>query len=150
MNATLLETHPQDIYHMEPSPDVDAAWYKISDMKPIAIKRQAVVALGKDASKAAKWPESLSFGPDLYIGRLDVFHQIHCLDALRREVHFDYYYCKKFPGGYQSSDALHKTHLSHCISLLLQNGMCSASVDVYTHLWTDTHAAAQPDFNIYH
>jgi len=150
MQATLLEADPPSIYRMDPSSEVDAAWMRISDTRPMVISKEDVIALKKDVKRAAKWPSRLGFGSNAYIGRIDVFHQVHCLDALRREAHFDYHYAHKYPGGRNDTPPLHKLHLSHCIHLLLQNLMCNANVDIYTHFWTDTLSAPQPDFNIMH
>lgn len=149
MNATLLDV-PPSIFRGEPSPEVDAAWIKVSNTGAIPISKEDVIALGKSPGVAAKWPESFGFGSDAYIGRLDVFHQVHCLDAVRREAYFEHYYGSKYPGGYNTTSEMHKLHLSHCIYLLLQNIMCSANVDVYTHFWIDTTLNMFPDFNINH
>ncbi|PYH46214.1 oxidase ustYa family protein [Aspergillus saccharolyticus JOP 1030-1] len=149
MNATLLEPEPLPIYRQPPSPEVDEAWNRLANIKPIAISRDDVVKLGRDPEQAAKWPASFGFGSDAYIGRLDVFHQIHCLDWLRREAYFDHYYGKKWPPGTRPSD-MHRTHISHCIYLLLQNLMCNANVDIYTHYWADAQLNAFPDFSVNH
>lgn len=149
MNATLLEPDPLPIYRRPPSPEVDEAWNRLANIKPIAISRQDVIQLGRDPSVAAKWPESFGFGSDAYIGRIDMFHQIHCLDWLRREANFDHYYGKKWPPGTPPSD-MHRTHVSHCIHLLLQNLMCNANVDIYTHYWADAQLNAFPDFSVNH
>ena len=150
MNATLLELEPASVFRKEPSPEVDEAWIQIAEINPIAISGAAVTALGKDPKRAVKWPESFGFGSDAYAARLDVFHQIHCLDAIRREVYFDYYYGAHYPGGFNTTPEMHKLHLSHCIYYLLQNIMCTANSDVYTHFWTDTFSHPFPDFNINH
>lgn len=84
----------------------------------------------------------------LMCSRVDVFHQLHCHDALRREAYFDHYYVVKYFGGYNTTSELHRLHLSHCIWMLAQNIMCSATTDIYTHLWTDTLEYPFPDFNI--
>ncbi|KAL3417154.1 hypothetical protein PVAG01_11154 [Phlyctema vagabunda] len=149
MNATLLESYPSSIYRQKPSHDVDLAWKRLANICPIPLTREDVMKVGKDPKQAAKWPESFGFGPDAYIGRVDVFHQIHCLDTLRREAYFDHYYGKKWPHGTPTSD-LHQTHVSHCIYLLLQNLMCTGNVDIYTHFWADAQYNAFPDFNLNH
>ncbi|RAL17387.1 oxidase ustYa family protein [Aspergillus homomorphus CBS 101889] len=149
MNGTLLEPDPLPIYRQPPSPEVDAAWNRLANINPITISRDDVVKLGRDPEQAAKWPESFGFGSEAYIGRIDVFHQIHCLDWLRREAYFDHYYGKKWPPGTPPSD-MHRTHISHCIYLLLQNLMCTANVDIYTHYWADAQLNAFPDFSVNH
>jgi hypothetical protein len=149
MNASVAEPDPMPIYRQPPSDEVDAAWSRLANIRPIAITREDVLRLGKDPKQASKWPQSFGFGSDSYIGRIDVFHQIHCLDTLRREANFDYYYRHRYPCGTEPSD-LHKTHVSHCIYLLVQNLMCSANVDIYTHFWADAQYNAFPDFSLNH
>lgn len=82
MNATLLEPKPPTIFRQPPSPEVDAAWHRIANVRPIALTREYVLKVGKDPAQVSKWPGSFGFGPDSYICRIDLFHQIHCLDSL--------------------------------------------------------------------
>ncbi|KFY02194.1 hypothetical protein O988_02328 [Pseudogymnoascus sp. VKM F-3808] len=151
MNGTLLETEPLSIYRQPPSPEVDAAWNRIQTRNPIPISLSDLLALGKDPSDTAKFPESFGFGPDAYIGKIDVFHQIHCLNMLRMSLrpNFDYYYGSRFPPGVPTNK-LHNLHLGHCLHILLENLMCSGNVDIYTHYWMDAQKHAFPDFNINH
>lgn len=65
------------------------------------------------------------------VARLDVFHEIHCLDMLRREIHFDHYYSKKGWKNPGDAPADHRIHISHCIYALLQSLTCSANTDPF-------------------
>ncbi|KAH9215078.1 hypothetical protein DL95DRAFT_523613 [Leptodontidium sp. 2 PMI_412] len=149
MNATLVD-RPASIWRQDPSDEVDAAWLVAEDPRPFAISREEVIALGQDPDKAVKWPEEYGLGSDTYAARIDVFHQIHCLDAIRREVWFDYYYGEKYQGGFANTTWMHKLHLTHCIAYIMENLMCAANVDVYTHFWTDAFSYPHPDFQIQH
>ncbi|EHK98252.1 hypothetical protein M7I_6019 [Glarea lozoyensis 74030] len=120
MEATLLLPKNPSIFRQPPSYEVDVAWKRMWDSRPVPISREQVIAMGKDPSEAVAIPDSWGHGSDKYFGRIDVFHQIHCLDALRRESHFEHYYGK------------------------------TATTDVYTHVWTDTLDHAFPDFNTEH
>lgn len=150
MEATLLaDPNTNSIFRQEPSDEVDAAWNRLANVRPISITREDVVRIGKDPAQAAKFPESFGFGPDAYIGRMDVFHVVHCLDQVRREAHFDHYYGALW-GTRANGSELHRTHISHCFHLLLQNILCSPNLDVYTHYWADAQANAFPDFSVNH
>jgi hypothetical protein len=46
MDATLLKNEPLSIFRQDPSPDVDAAWERISNLRPIRILREEVIAAG--------------------------------------------------------------------------------------------------------
>ncbi|KAI0151869.1 hypothetical protein GGR57DRAFT_492858 [Xylariaceae sp. FL1272] len=150
MDVPLLNHDPPVIYRQAPSTKVDEAWQDLVDSRPVPVTREKVLAMGKDPKQAVQIPPSWGYGDEVYFGRVDVFHQIHCLDALRREAHFEHYYGRKYPGGFNETDEMHRLHLSHCLHLLLQNIMCTANTDVYTHIWTDTVPWAFPDFNINH
>jgi hypothetical protein len=148
MDATLLKTNPLNALRGDPGPEVDAAWKRISNQKIITLTREDVIRLGKDPARSVKWPEHYGFGKDKYVGRLDVMHQIHCLNAVRQEAYFNHYFGAVYPDG--NTTELHKLHLSHCIYYLLQNIMCTASADVYTHTWTDTLPNPYPEFSVNH
>ncbi|RYP78637.1 hypothetical protein DL769_003133 [Monosporascus sp. CRB-8-3] len=106
--------------------------------------------MGKDSAKSVQIPPSWGYGNNTYFGRIDVFHQLDCLDALRREAYFEHYYGEHYPGGYNNTTEFHRPHPSHRVYLPLQNIMCNANMDVYTHIWTDTLEHPFPDFNIDH
>ncbi|KXT03380.1 hypothetical protein AC578_4012 [Pseudocercospora eumusae] len=136
----ILPSTPGSVYRSQ-GPETDAAWAAISSTDPIPISRADVIAAGKDPRKAAKFNSSFGLGEEeAYAGRLDVLHQVHCLNRLRKEI-----YNAKEDGWKKEMDDL---HLSHCIWYLLQNIMCTANYDVYTHIWTDTFEYPYPDFNI--
>lgn len=141
-----MEREDESIYRQPPSPEVDAAWARIETQNPIPLTRQDLVNQGKDPDMFAKFPESFGFGPDAFIGRIDVFHQIHCLNRLRMHLYWnvDYYYPDEEMGKY------HQLHASHCVYALLQNLMCQGNVDTYGHYWVDMQENAVPDFNINH
>ncbi|EME78946.1 uncharacterized protein MYCFIDRAFT_101736, partial [Pseudocercospora fijiensis CIRAD86] len=136
----ILPSTPGSLYR-SPGPEADAAWAAISSTDPIPISRADVIAAGKNPSKTAKFNASFD-GEEMYAGRLDVLHQVHCLDRLRKQI----YKGDGWGGGGGEKEEL---HLSHCLWYLLQNIMCSASWDVYTHIWTDTFPYPYPDFNIH-
>ncbi|KAE8385345.1 hypothetical protein BDV23DRAFT_176292 [Aspergillus alliaceus] len=150
MDATLFPDDNPNIFRQEPSPEVDRAWSIISDTRPIPISREDVLSIGKDPAMAVKLSPDFGLGDDVYAGRIDVLHQIHCLNALRMEAYFDYYYGEKYPEGFNQTDEKHRYHLSHCIYMLLQNILCRANTDIYTHMWTDAVGHPWPDFNIPH
>ncbi|KAH6653026.1 hypothetical protein BKA67DRAFT_536728 [Truncatella angustata] len=147
--TTLLRGPSPSIYRQEPSHEVDLAWDRIGDTRLIPLTRAEVEAIGKDPRDAVKFPESFGLGPDAYAGRLEVFHQVHCLDALRREAYFEHYYGSVY-GGYNETSEMHRLHLSHCIEYLLQGILCQANTDVYTHIWTDGVDRPFPDFSVNH
>ncbi|KAI4128045.1 MAG: hypothetical protein LQ347_004346 [Umbilicaria vellea] len=131
-----------------PSPEVDIAWRRLSNINTIPLSSADVVKLGIDPSTTAKFPAHFGFGDDAHIGRLDVFHQIHCLNSLRKEIHFDYYFGDKFPDGTRTPS--HKSHISHCLEILLEAFMCNANIEPILHYWVDIAEEPFPDFDNNH
>lgn len=78
---------------------------------------------------------------------IDAFHQIHCLNALRKAsiTNYDYYYGSRY--GLEPP-LMFQTHLGHCTDILLQNLMCHADVEVITHVWQEDQDWPFPDFGI--
>ncbi|KAK0509233.1 hypothetical protein JMJ35_008604 [Cladonia borealis] len=134
------------VYRGDPGPDVDAAWERVSakGAEVVMMHRSDISKVGKDPASVVQAPESWGFGPDAIPVQVDVFHQIHCLNELRKEMHYQYYY------GDSPRTALHDAHKKHCLHILLQNLMCQGNVDVITHDWVETTARPYADFNILH
>ena len=104
----------------------------------------------KDPAKAIKIDPKWGLGDDAYVASYGFVHQIHCLNTLRKEMHYDAYW------GDEPPSELHVVHRDHCLHMLLQSIMCHADVDVITYEWayTDDHESGErsytpwPDFNM--
>jgi hypothetical protein len=87
--------------------------------------------------QAAKLPNATTptaWDPDQYMVELDVFHQLHCLNALRKLV-----YPEVFPVDLTSSsnEALDNVyHLEHCYDQLRQSLQCSADISTIYWEWS--------------
>jgi len=75
---------------------------------------------------------SRHLGENKYMAQIDVFHQLHCLNSLRKLVYPEYY-------NWTTENAHHPElwyiHNNHCIDILMQNIMCNANTDLYTMNW---------------
>lgn len=76
---------------------------------------------------------------------MDVFHHLHCLDKLRREISYKHYH-EATEGPYPGSE-MHEAHINHCLDVLQQALRCTGSVDIVTFNWVEGHKLPQPDFN---
>ena len=76
------------IYIQDPGPEVDAAWEHISAYtKPIIpISRDEVLALERNPDAVVQVPRSWNMGDDQYLAQVTVFHEIHCLNMLRKDM----------------------------------------------------------------
>jgi hypothetical protein len=81
------------------------------------------------------------------MGKPDVFHQLHCLNSLRKLVYPDYY---AFSNSSMRHPQLWYIHFEHCIDILMQNIMCTANTDLVTMNWMETQSNPFPDFSINH
>ncbi len=137
---------PPSIYRQDPSPEVDAAWERISRFEYQMISSNDVRLLGKDPRTTVKAPESWGYGPDAHIARTEVSHQMHCLNVLRKAMYPDYY--PKERNGDPATLPLWRPHATHCLHILLQHLTCTASVDVVTYNWREMQTHPSPDFSI--
>jgi hypothetical protein len=98
------------------------------EFEGIIITAEEIMKSGKDPSYSIQALPSWGQAPDAYIGEVDVFHQIHCLNTLQKFTHYDYY----FDGPI---DAEKEWHRDHCLLTLLQNLMCRADVGFVSVNW---------------
>ncbi|KAK7052482.1 hypothetical protein R3P38DRAFT_2860578 [Favolaschia claudopus] len=104
-------------FHIPPSPALDQAW---SDLYNFGIsqipKSQAVLLPNKT--------HPIPGDPLNYIAELDVFHNLHCLNMIRKGLHTEYY-----------NDAPEIEHLDHCIDWIRQALMCAGDTSVIVWQW---------------
>lgn len=133
---------------VSPSASVDAAWHEFELIRTFPISGADVRALGKDPATAVRYPTSYGLGSDAYVAQLDVFHQIHCLNLLRSTAWAEF---SRDPAvGKRPYSDLHWIHVSHCTEILMQNIMCTGSMDLVTFNWKQTQDLPFADFNVNH
>src|SRR4051794_38858895 len=81
-----------DIYRQAPSPEVDQAWAELMRNSDVWVSKKDIASMGKDPATAVKFPVTYGFGDDAYATVTDIGHKIHCLDWIRKEIHFDHYW----------------------------------------------------------
>jgi hypothetical protein len=79
--------------------------------------------------EAARIPENSIpvAGTGTAIVGLDVFHQLHCLNALRKNLRPDYY-AGKADASKVKDVAVGIEHLDHCVESLRQSLICNADI----------------------
>lgn len=89
----------------------------------------------KDPDVVAKLPEEFWVdGEERYVAKASAFHNLHCLDYLRRTLYKDYYW----PNG-TDSVPFHDTHVSHCVMVLMEHLTCAPDTGVFRKLFPETH-----------
>lgn len=148
----------ETIYRQPPSGEVDEAWDRVAarNFEIINVTAEDVRRSGKDPAGRIRWVE----GVDSFPAQIDVFHQIHCLNEIRKEMYSEHYYpeSSKRPGNDDHfAQAVHnarRQHKMHCLHMILQNIMCHSDIDIVTNYWAPSpsfyNRTAEPfaDFSI--
>ncbi|KAK3390698.1 hypothetical protein B0H63DRAFT_519909 [Podospora didyma] len=96
-----------------PSPEIDANWGKLIGGRYFSIsEEEAIRAWGDDRFQ---YVDELQGG---YSAGLEVFHTLHCLNALRIMLHDDYYHSHHSHGPF---------HTEHCLDAIRQTIQCYGS-----------------------
>ncbi|UKZ77009.1 hypothetical protein TrVFT333_004725 [Trichoderma virens FT-333] len=124
----------QTQYVGEASKEIDDAWDDIIGAVNVFVLPSEEDSLGG----------GLYFQPDskLFMGQPTVFHDLHCLNRLRRNMpwYFDYY---------DHRDDT-QAHMDHCIDSLRQSLMCTSDMTVAPIIWSYEKGRIIPDFEIDH
>ena len=82
-----------------------------------------------------------------YPVNMEGLHQLHCLNLLRQSLHFNYeYYHESGAEGFNDKERTYQLHVGHCVDMLRETIMCSASTDVMPYLWLNEDGDTIPDF----
>jgi hypothetical protein len=111
-----------------PNPADEAVWDDWELTTVVPVTASGIRALGKDPSTAAKLEDDVfRLGDDAYAAVLDVFHQIHCLNQLRKFAYADYYHMK-IANADPEALTTHEVHTNHCVDIILQAIQCSGNL----------------------
>ena len=125
-------------YVGEPSPEIDQAW---DDIFP-----GTGVDLTEDQARAAGLIGQTYQKPSgHYLAGISVFHDIHCLNKLRRATRLDYY---RDSDG--ETEQIHRMHLDHCIDALRQSIMCYGDLSPLNVKWSEAQHRPIFDVNAVH
>jgi len=143
-NGTIVDK--PSIYSGPPSPELDAIWDRVSlDVRPLRMTHEQLLRTGEKPSPAmARYPDEYGGG---YVATVEVIHQLHCLDVLRKASWGNKYHEN---GGMHKSHELSRRHVDHCIEILRQFTMCSGDVTLITHDWIEGRTNPLADFNSFH
>ena len=76
-----------------------------------------------------------TYDPDHYIVELDVFHQLHCLNMLRKLVYPDAYKMDLTSGSETAAENVF--HMEHCYEQLRQSLQCSSDISTIFWEWSE-------------
>jgi hypothetical protein len=135
------------IFRLPPSPEVDAAWERIAHDGVIVLTEDEIRRVGKDPRYSVQTHPSWGYPEGSYVALVDSFHQIHCLNALRKGLIYNYQYYWGSKYGF-NPPSMFEVHLNHCIDILLQDLMCYADTSPVTYTWVKDNREPYPDFAV--
>ncbi|KAF7340040.1 hypothetical protein MVEN_01922000 [Mycena venus] len=124
------------IYDQPPSEEVDKAWEGLYEFAYSKIPRNQAVRLTN------KTYPILGDKPATYMLALDVFHELHCLDEIRKAMYPEHY-----P---HTTEGINTNHMRHCLSSLRQSIMCTADISTIVWQWSEKSKAAKERSDILH
>ncbi|KAI0855148.1 hypothetical protein F4860DRAFT_54287 [Xylaria cubensis] len=145
-NGSILWPSP---YRGPPSREVDAAWNRISIVRPLDldIPKEDFHTIGANSDTAAENAPEHGGG---YFMVPEFTHQLHCVNLLRKASYFKYDYYKIHDPDFGDKEETFKVHLDHCVEMLRQFVMCHADVTIVTAHWIEQRDRPWPDFNTKH
>ncbi|PMD46911.1 hypothetical protein L207DRAFT_551790 [Hyaloscypha variabilis F] len=140
-NSTLFGN---SIYRQEPSPEVDQAWTDIGVyLGVILVDEDKALKAGISKGHITTPPEA---GGQYYVN-VEVFHQLHCLNLLRKTNYWNHdYYAKLGENEFVNEDHIVRIHADHCLDALREQLMCTADIGVLPYVRVKDKGRAYPDF----
>ncbi|KAH8807266.1 hypothetical protein F5884DRAFT_880149 [Xylogone sp. PMI_703] len=127
--------YPTSVYR-HASPERDPAWERLMSHDVISISESELSTLHQ--SSEIEWKQ---FTDGERAAILGVFHQMNCLNLLRRYAHLEL----------EDNDrTLLREDTDQCIELLRHHLMCTGDVTPFLELSVDTFAGSKPDLRTMH
>jgi len=136
-------------FRQDAGPEVDAAW------ESLGVDYRSAWVPAEQAARSGLSPDQVKI-KDKYGGgypaNVEGLHHLHCLNLLRKSLHYNFeYYHALGKGAFQNDDLILKTHITHCLDILRQQLMCSVDMGMLGQVWWD-RKEPKPfvDFNTKH
>ncbi|KAF2826438.1 hypothetical protein CC86DRAFT_253831, partial [Ophiobolus disseminans] len=142
----------QNEYRQPAGPEVDAAWDALGvNYRSVVVPMDEAEATGLRHDQV-KVSEEYGGG---FPANVEGLHHLHCLDLLRKTLHWNYdYYLAQKEGAFSNSEYIVQVHTTHCLDILRQVLMCNPDVGVLGQVWWRSEDEPQPmpfvDFNTVH
>ncbi|RDW88163.1 hypothetical protein BP6252_00195 [Coleophoma cylindrospora] len=136
------EGFPPDPFRALPSKFADDAWHATAEPTWITITDAEARSLGKNPADLVRAPEEWGHGSNKYIAMMDLNHQLHCVNQLRKAA-----FREEYPVAHGDRWDFQKEHWMHCVHILYQNVMCTGSTEIITYNWRETQRFPVPDFD---
>ncbi|KAF2033484.1 hypothetical protein EK21DRAFT_58412 [Setomelanomma holmii] len=142
----------ENMYRGPAGPDVDTAW------EALGVNFRSVVIPPDEAEETGLRPDQVQISQTYgggFPANVEGLHHLHCLDLLRKSLHWNYdYYLAKKEGPFVNSDYIVRVHTTHCLDILRQVLMCNPDVGILGQVWWQAGSEPEPmpfvDFNTKH
>lgn len=134
----------ESIFQQDLSPEVSLAWLSLARQQVVPVSAEYLRQRGVDPAVGVKIPEHYGFGDDAYGAFSDTQHLLHCLNRVRKDVYFDYYFGSIWPD--RNASDLHKAHTAHCLTVLRHFIVCESSMDLIPKVWRDGESRPVDEF----
>ena len=152
LNGTLFYPKEPSIARQLPNDAADAVWEEWELARYLPITADQIRAMGKDPSTVAKLAdEDWGLGDDAYVGTFDIYHELHCVNSLRRIVYGEYYNETRgiASGKHRTKKGeMWEVHINHCIDMLVQTLQCSGNLNLITMHYVAEQEYPAPDMSI--
>ncbi|KAJ5394014.1 uncharacterized protein N7487_011655 [Penicillium crustosum] len=136
----------ENVYKGSPNKALDDAWSYIKHMGSTQVDAEVLPRINK-SDIAVKFPAEYG---GKYMSGIEVFHQLHCLDLVRKYTYREYYdLSENRPEEFTDSEPTLRKHVDHCIDMLRQYLMCAGDVGIVTMNWVEKFGI-YPDFSTQH
>ncbi|KAK7044215.1 hypothetical protein VNI00_007937 [Paramarasmius palmivorus] len=112
-------------FQIPSSPELDEAWEDLYQFGISKITKDQAMLLPNKT-----WP--IPGDEEHYVAELDVFHNLHCLNMVRKALDPAYYTDWNIAENKESAK-----HVSHCLDWVRQSIMCHADTSVIVWQWED-------------
>ncbi|KAK0125936.1 hypothetical protein ONS95_007560 [Cadophora gregata] len=133
-------------YKGTPNATLDRNWEKLVRSGYVSIPAEAMES---KLHKSLNYVQLSSEHGGEYLGNFEVYHQLHCLDLIRKYTYEDYYrHPDRLPLEFTDSNKTLRLHVDHCIDYLRQLIMCTGDVGIHTYFWRKDRDGPFPDFRV--
>lgn len=150
MNGNLWDGLVSPWYGGPDEPDKEHAWDEMEYIRMIPLTSAQVVKMGKDPARVAKFEDRYwGMGNDSYVGSMDLFHQVHCLNLLRKAAFADHPgNAPGHAGRRREMGKIESMHIKHCTNMLMQHLLCTGDTGMLTYKWVEENDRPFPDFSV--
>jgi len=136
------------VYDNYPGPETDRLWEElVSSGAVFLLSKEEFLLVNDNPETGIKYAHDPQ---DRYLGMLAAHHQIHCVDALRKAMWFNYEHYKNMGDSLFTEKEPPEHHLMHCVEMLRNAVMCHGDVSIISYNWKKGYDSPKGNFKSLH